>query len=123
MNTEKSTRVKILDADYDEGRDIAKLKIKEIETEREITWALSGEDFDSLICQITKKSFSFSPAQKKVLCENIKGKEFNNIVKVDLEGHSPKDIKDENKLREFNTTLDKYPYQEIIESITEEEND
>ena len=119
MSKKRFEKIKIMDFFYDEAKNLIKLKVQDLETKDEINWGLYESDFDSLINQITKKSLSFSPEQRKKIGKLLVNKEFINISEVDIK----KSVSKEN-IEEYHDILDEYPYWEImgdIEEITSED--
>ena len=116
----ENRKVKIIDTFYDEKRDLINLKVKDLETDKEVTWALSGADFDGFVSQMAGKSFSFSIEQRKELCKTIIDKEFDSIMESDLKKEIGKSKKD---MEEFNKALDEYPYFEILDCLADKEED
>ena len=64
MNEEK---VKIVDASYDSEKLLAKVRVQKLDTKKEVTWALTGDSFDSLIAQITGRHLQYHNEQREML--------------------------------------------------------
>ena len=82
MNEEK---VKIIEASYDVDKNMAKLKVENMDTGKQVTWALTGDSFDSLIGQITGKSLKYDSLQKHYICGSLRDKEFINRIEFDID--------------------------------------
>lgn len=119
MNEEK---IKIIEATYNPEKTLAKVKVLKIASNKEVTWALIGDDFDSLIAQATGISFSFSDEQRLTICDKLKGLEFMNIVKIDVENADIDKAKDKNslELQHGHDAVDRYPFYEIQQEAMEE---
>ena len=119
MNEEK---IKIIEASYDADKELAKVKVKKIETEKEVTWALTGESFDSLIAQIVGRQLTYHSSQRVFLCTEIVGLEFINTVKIDIDNPDVNEVKEKNisELQQYHDTVDMYPFYEIQQEAIEE---
>jgi hypothetical protein len=109
--------VKIIDSSCEEKNNIIKLKVKDIQTGKEVTWVLSGDDFDSFVGQFIKDSLSFTSKQREAICKEIVGKQFNSSMESDLEKDIVKDIKDNKEVENFHKVMDQYPFYEILEEM------
>lgn len=119
MNEEK---IKIIEAKYDEEKDLAKIKVLKVDTAKEVTWALLGDDFDSLIAQMTGMPLQYYSSQRKLLCEVLKNKEFINRVEFDIDNTDLSKTKDKSRqqLLHGHDAVDRYPFYEIQQEALEE---
>jgi len=119
MNQEK---VKIIDASYNLDKDIAKIKVANLDTGKEVTWALLGDDFDSLIAQITGRQLKYYAIQREMLCKNIVGIEFINKIEFDVDSVDIDKAKDKTsmELQHTHDIVDRYPFYEIQQEAIEE---
>ena len=119
MNEEK---VKIINAEYIAEKDLAKIKVLKVETGKEVTWALLGDDFDSFVAQMTGKPLTYYSLQRKLLCEILKNKEFINRIEFDIDNTDIDKAKDKNllELQHEHDIVDLYPFYEIQQETTEE---
>ena len=119
---DKKEQIEILSAEYNIELNLAKLKIKNIESNNELTWALTGESFDSLINQITNNSLKFSYEQRKLICSHIIGKKMYCVMKSDMTEGDLDAFKDDSldKLQNFHDIIDQYPFYEIQQEILED---
>lgn len=115
-------KVKIITATYDADKELAKVKVLKLDTDKEVIWALTAEGFDSLIGQISGKHFRFTPEQKIRLCQEIIGLEFNNQIKIDIDNPDVDGIKDRGRieLQHYHDTIDMYPFYEVQQEAIEE---
>ncbi len=115
-------KVKIIEAEYNEEKDLAKIKVVKEDTGKEVTWALLGDDFDSFIAQITGRQLKYYAIQRKMLCENLIGIEFMNIIKVDVDNVDINKAKDKSslELQHGHDVVDRYPFYEIQQEAIEE---
>ena len=115
-------KIKILEADYNVDKELAKVKIKRIGSNKEDTWALTADSFDSLIGQITGTSLEYSPVQRALLCETIVGMELTNQIQIDIENADIESAKDKsmNDLKYGHDVVDMYPFYEIQQEAIEE---
>ena len=119
MNEEK---VRIIEATYNPEKTLAKVKVLKVDTGEEATWALLGDDFDSLIAQIIGKAFKYNDEYRTMLCDKIAGIEFTNIVKIDVENADVNEAKDKNlmELQHGHDAVDRYPFYELQQEAMEE---
>jgi hypothetical protein len=121
-----SKKIKILDAIYNKESSLIQLKIKEVETEKELVWALSGESFDSMVNQLTGSSLTFSAEQREELLPHIREKEFNCEMSFDMKEEDlsslNKNVSDK-EWKNLHDVLDKYPFFEVSEELNKEKQD
>ena len=115
-------KVKIIEARYNVEKDLAKIKVKKLDTGKEITWAIMGDDFDSFIAQITGKQLKYYAIQREMLCENIIGIEFLNQIEFDIDSVDVDKAKDKSstELQHTHDLVDRYPFYEIQQEAIEE---
>jgi hypothetical protein len=116
---EKTQRIKILKSSYEKDKNIVRLFVRDLDDQKEITWAISGEDFDSLINQMANTSLTFSPEQREVLMDNIIGKIVRNVIKIDLQS-LPDDLSDTEKVKQSEKEFTPY-YDLIVEELSGED--
>lgn len=115
-------KVRIIEASYDADKDMAKIKVAQLETGKEVTWALLGDDFDSFVAQMTGKPLKYYPLQRETLCGILAGKEFINRIEFDIDHSDIEKSKDKNllELQHEHDVVDKYPFYEVqVEAIEE----
>lgn len=115
-------KVKILEAKYDEEKDLVKIKVLKVETGKEVTWALLGDDFDSFVAQMTGKPLKYKPEQRPYLCFGIIGIEFINRIEFDIDNTDIDKAKDKGslELQRGHDVVDMYPFYEIQQEAMEE---
>ena len=118
----KNEKIKIIEANYDSEKKLAKVKVCSVDTGKNKTWALTGDSFDSLISQITGRSFQYDCEQREILCSQICGIEFMNMIEIDIENIDIEKSKDKNisELQHYHDTVDMYPFYEIQQEAIEE---
>ena len=114
MSNQKTQRIEILQSIYDEKKDLLSLHVLDLDTQENKKWVLSGEDFDSLINQITKTSFIFSTEQRKKICPTIVGKKFKNVIEIDVD-YDKDNLKEESTIIKHNEFLG--PYWELFSKV------
>ena len=115
-------KVRIIDAEYDEEKDLAKIKVLKVDVGKEVTWALLGDDFDSFVAQMTGKPLKYYALQRKLLCEILKNKEFINRIEFDIDNTNINKSKDKNmlELQHGHDVVDLYPFYEVQQEAMEE---
>jgi hypothetical protein len=115
-------KVKIIDAEYDNDKSLTKIKVLKIDSGKEVTWALTGDDFDSLMSQITGKSLKYCASQREILCKHIINMECTNKVQIDIDNPDLDEAKDKNisELQHHHDTIDMYPFYEVQQEAIEE---
>jgi len=93
-----------------------------LETGKEISWAILGDDFDSFIGQITGRQLKYYAIQREMLCKNIVGIEFVNQIEYDIDSVDVDKAKDKSsmELQHTHDVVDKYPFYEIQQEAIEE---
>ncbi|KKL23504.1 hypothetical protein LCGC14_2424720 [marine sediment metagenome] len=114
MSNQKVQKIEILQSTYDEKKDILSLHVLDLDTQEKKKWVLSGEDFDSLLNQITDKSLSFSPKQRKKLSLSLVGKKIKNVVEIDIE-YDKDNLREEDTIVRHNKILG--PYWELFSKL------
>jgi hypothetical protein len=114
-------KIKIIEATYDLKKDLAKIKVEKIDGGKEITWALTGDSFDSLVGQITGIALSYYPPQRNLLCTKIVGLEILNQIEVDIENADVENVKErsETDFKHGLDVVDMYPFYELQEEVIE----
>lgn len=118
-------KVRIIDAEYNEEKDLAKIKVLKVDTGKEVTWALLGDDFDSFVAQMTGKPLKYYALQRILLCEVLKNKEFINRIEFDIDNTDINKAKDKNllELQHGHDVVDRYPFYEVqVEAMEEAAN-
>lgn len=120
----KPVKVKILDMEYDRDNNLFKMRVRDIQKEEEVIFAIKGTDWEI-----------YSDIPEDVVnqfCEDMRGKEKNLFIEID--SSSIKDVNrnkeggiSEEGMNEINSNLDRYPINEIMRDIQsqpqEEEED
>lgn len=131
------TFFKILDFEYEIDNNLIKMHVEKEDNSNE-TWGLTGESFDSLVAQITKKQLSYTPEQRKQLFDVLKEKSFNFEIQYDnsekdfehiIDREKGEDDPEKNfnsleftKMQKLHTAMDLHPFYEIQKSIMEKNN-
>jgi len=115
-------KVKIIEANYNIDKKLAKIKVKKVETNEEVTWALTDESLDSLIGQISGKVFKYSDEQRETLCKVILGIEFINKINIDIANADIDKSKEKSvaELQHHHDEMNRYPFYELEQEAIEE---
>ncbi len=118
-------RVKIINAVYDGKRDLVKLTIKNISHEKESFLVFPGSDLGSFVGQILGEEKNIAKKDREIISKKLIGIEFTHVVEGEIKTNQLKGSKDDisQKVQQFNDVISKYPYEEILESMEEEESD
>ena len=115
---EKTMRVKALDTNYDESRNLIKWLLKDLEENRDFTIAWNGDDLG--------KQFNIRgdlpPTAIRAFCEMMINKDFNLVMTSDTEEHDEAFFKDKKKVEKANQDMNQYPLNKIVDQLTEEGN-
>ena len=115
---EKTMRVKVLDTNYDEDRNLIKWLLKDLEENKDFTLAWLGDDLGN---QFNIKGH-LPPSAIRTFCEAMINKEFNLVMTSDAEMLDSESFKDDKKVEKANQDINKYPYQQVLDQLTEEGN-
>ena len=116
-------RVKIINAIYDEKRDIVKLTIKNISQGKECFLVFPGSDLGSFVGQLLGQEKNIAKEHREIISKKLIGIEFNHIIEGEIKSDQLGEIKKLNieKMQYLYDVMNKYPYKEILESMEEEE--
>ena len=105
----KSTKIKILNMEYEEDDHIFIMNVLDIYRDEKISFAMRAEDFGISRGMVLLLHLEFI----KKFCQEMKGKEKNLFIEQEnYKGYSDKPSKTEvEKLQE---DMDRYPYKELI---------
>jgi len=116
-------RVKIINSNYDEKRDLVKFTIKNLTDEKESFLVFPGEDLGSFVGQILGEEKNIAKEHRKIICSKLISIEFNHIIEADIKEENLKDFKEPTieKMQHYHNIMNKYPYKEVLESMEDEE--
>jgi len=118
-------KVKIISIKLEKKNDLVKMKVQDVESSKDITWAMTSSDFDAFVGQLTKKNLSYNWDQRKTISDHLINICFLNeghpeISNLNATTKKTKEEK-ENTINEISQVMDKYPFSEIAKSINEDD--
>ncbi|MFA5760102.1 MAG: hypothetical protein WC942_12235 [Clostridia bacterium] len=110
-------KVEFLEYEYTEKLDL--IKIKSLIESKNVVLAMTGSEFDNMICQISKKNVFFSEEQRQKLLEQLMGKSFYFEMTPEINNNIS--VKKEEDVKNLNNIIDNYPFYEICKDIDSKE--
>jgi len=117
----KIKRIKVLDTTIDEKRNISKWRIKDLKDDKELTMVMPIDDIGPAVGVTAEIPIEVM----RDFLKQLVGKEMNLQIQADIEEWEEGKLKDASmdKLQQQHKVFDKYPYHEILDELSEEENE